>query len=314
MALLLLALSAGCADVPPVAKIGLIAPFEGLYRESGYGALEALRQALADCTPPGMAVVPLALDNAADPARARRAAQKLLVDPAVQAVIGPLELASTAAVAEVMAAPAGESRRPLPWIAPALVEPAGGYPLHPSDASPGALAAAALASADAPPRRLLVVGLPDTLAGDLPAAVEGVPVYWLADGPAALAAWQEGDAVLWLGQEAEAAAFLLAAGRPLPLWLGPQAGHAVLTAHLAAAGERSGAFLPSVRWLIWTDSGYTRWLQSSSTADPSRYLVYRAVCTALMSLGRVQLPPSEPWQMQHIRLEVNGGREQITTR
>src|SRR5690606_31371565 len=134
--------------------------------------------------------------------------------------IGPLELASTAAVAEVMAAQTGENGRPLPWIVPALVEPAGGYPPRPGSASLAALAAAALASADAPPQRLLVVGLPDALTGDLPAKVEGVPVRWLADGDAALAAWQDGDAVLWLGREAEAAEFLLAAGHPLPLWLG----------------------------------------------------------------------------------------------
>ena len=44
LTLLFLILATGCTPVRPVVKIGLIAPFEGLYRDSGYGALAAMRQ------------------------------------------------------------------------------------------------------------------------------------------------------------------------------------------------------------------------------------------------------------------------------
>ena len=39
----LLAVSS-CTSIRPVVKVGLIAPFEGLYRETGYAALDAVRR------------------------------------------------------------------------------------------------------------------------------------------------------------------------------------------------------------------------------------------------------------------------------
>ncbi|MFZ1771520.1 MAG: ABC transporter substrate-binding protein, partial [Caldilinea sp.] len=88
---------AACTDVRPLVKIGLIAPFEGLYRRTGYEALAAMRQALADAPTGPVAIIPLALDDSADPTRTVRAAEKLLVDPQVQAVVGPLSPALAAA-------------------------------------------------------------------------------------------------------------------------------------------------------------------------------------------------------------------------
>ncbi len=66
---------AGCnggtyTNTRPVVKIGLIAPFEGLYRESGYEALAAMRSAIADSPLPSQVridILPLALDDSADP-------------------------------------------------------------------------------------------------------------------------------------------------------------------------------------------------------------------------------------------------------
>src|SRR3954452_7384256 len=98
LAALVLLILCGCTSIRPIVKIGLIAPFEGLYRQSGYDALEAMRQAMADCTPAGVDVLPLALDDSGDPAQAQRAAQKMLVDPAVRAVVGPLLLNDVPAV------------------------------------------------------------------------------------------------------------------------------------------------------------------------------------------------------------------------
>src|SRR5262245_10088378 len=67
----LVSLLAGCSSIRPIVKIGLIAPFEGLYRQSGYVALDAMRQAMIDCTPPGVDVLPLALDDNGDPRQAQ---------------------------------------------------------------------------------------------------------------------------------------------------------------------------------------------------------------------------------------------------
>ena len=55
---------AACTDVQPVVKIGLVAPFEGLYRRTGYDALAAMRAAIADQPAPGVNVLPLAWTTA----------------------------------------------------------------------------------------------------------------------------------------------------------------------------------------------------------------------------------------------------------
>ncbi len=87
-------------------KIGLIAPFEGLYRESGYEALAAMRSAIADSPLPSQVridILPLALDDSADPQRSGRAAAKMLADPAVAAVVGPLFPGSGSSAGEQLA-------------------------------------------------------------------------------------------------------------------------------------------------------------------------------------------------------------------
>ena len=88
--LLLALLLPACESIRPMEKVGLLAPFEGLYRRTGYAALDALRAALS--TAPGDSTdrLPLALDTSRDPLRTT---QKLLADHSVRAVIGPLSLA-----------------------------------------------------------------------------------------------------------------------------------------------------------------------------------------------------------------------------
>jgi ABC-type branched-subunit amino acid transport system substrate-binding protein len=115
-------LLAGCTDVRPVAKIGLIAPFEGLHRRSGYAALAAMRQAIVETPAGATGIIPLALDDSADPTRcAARRRKASCRDPQVRAVIGPLTPALTASVSETLAAAT------LPWFAPYAVNPAGGF-------------------------------------------------------------------------------------------------------------------------------------------------------------------------------------------
>jgi branched-chain amino acid transport system substrate-binding protein len=296
MALCLLAVLGGCTPVPPVTKIGLIAPFEGLYRESGYAALAALRSALAECAPSGMAVVPLALDGSVDPARA---AQKLLVDPSVRAVIGPLDLSAAAAVAGVL------KDRSIPWIAPLLVNPARGFAAWPDGAGLAALAAA-VRQAMQPPARLVVAGLPPALATP---GLEGAGVLRIDEAGAAQAALQPGDALLWLGSPAEGAALLqqVTARRPdARVWLGPQGGDPVFATHLSA--------LQAVHWSIWIDSGYNQWAQSHEPGTPSSYLVYQAACTALAAAAGKASPPAPAWQLQSYRIGPDGVSEPLAAR
>ena len=109
---------AGCTDVRPTAKIGLIAPFEGLYRRTGYEALAAMRAAIAE-TPSGpVGLLPLALDDSSDPEQAQRAYKKLLASTDVDAIVGPLAPALAAAVANLQ--PAAASPIIAPFALPGL--------------------------------------------------------------------------------------------------------------------------------------------------------------------------------------------------
>lgn len=112
---------AACTPVRPVVKVGLIAPFEGLYRRTGYAALDAVRTAIADCSPPGVDVLPLALDDSGQPEGAAHAAAKMRADPAVVAVVGPLSADNVAAAAPQL------SEYGARWVVPFAVDPAGGF-------------------------------------------------------------------------------------------------------------------------------------------------------------------------------------------
>src|SRR3954452_18921273 len=122
LAALVLLILCGCTSVRPIVKIGLIAPFEGFYRQSGYDALDAMRQAMAACTPAGVDVLPLALDDSGDPVQSKRAAQKLLVDPTVRAIVGPILLDEIPVVATVITPATG-----IPWYIPTLRTATAGF-------------------------------------------------------------------------------------------------------------------------------------------------------------------------------------------
>ena len=119
--LLLALLLPSCTSIRPVFKIGLLAPFEGLHRQSGYAALTAMRQAIADFAPTGIAVMPVALDDGAGLAQTDRAARKLLHDHSLAALIGPY------------APPLIQQIQPLlteagvPWFMPLAIHPAVGF-------------------------------------------------------------------------------------------------------------------------------------------------------------------------------------------
>jgi len=82
----------GSGNTKPVVKIGLVAPFEGLYRHLGYDVLYAVKLAVRERNAAGgvggYMVELVALDDGNDPAQAPLQARKMVVDTDVMGVIG----------------------------------------------------------------------------------------------------------------------------------------------------------------------------------------------------------------------------------
>lgn len=119
ISLALLVLGIGCAlpgSVPPVVKIGLVAPFEGLYRAEGYDALYAVKLAVREANTSwelGKYRLELvALDDKNLPSEAIVAAGKISLDPDVMGVIGHLSEETTLAALPIYA------RHHLPLVIP----------------------------------------------------------------------------------------------------------------------------------------------------------------------------------------------------
>ncbi|MDW8325320.1 MAG: ABC transporter substrate-binding protein [Anaerolineales bacterium] len=87
----------------PVVKIGLVAPFEGRYRNLGYEVIYAVRLAVREANAAGgvagYSVELSALDDSGDPEMAAEQARKLATDPQVVAVLGHWLDRTTAAAA-----------------------------------------------------------------------------------------------------------------------------------------------------------------------------------------------------------------------
>lgn len=86
------AIFSGCRSTPPVAKIGLVAPFEGQDRMIGYDVIYAARLAVREMNQnggvEGTQIALVALDDGGDPEQALKNGRLLLADPHVVAVIG----------------------------------------------------------------------------------------------------------------------------------------------------------------------------------------------------------------------------------
>src|SRR6187401_305291 len=83
---------AACLPITrPVVKIGLVAPFEGRYRDVGYEVIYAVRLAVREANAAGgiagYSVELLTLDDSDDPDMAVAQAQKIATDPQVVGVI-----------------------------------------------------------------------------------------------------------------------------------------------------------------------------------------------------------------------------------
>jgi hypothetical protein len=93
LGLIVLWLIVGCEPASPRSvKIGLVAPFEGLYRSVGYDVVFAARLALQEYNaqrPTGSPFVELvSLDDQGDTTLAQEQARALAIDPQVQVVLG----------------------------------------------------------------------------------------------------------------------------------------------------------------------------------------------------------------------------------
>lgn len=99
-------LLASCAPLGtrPVVKIGLVAPFEGLYRPLGYDVLNAVKLAVRECNENGGAasymVQIVALNDSNDPAQAVLQTRKMDIDQDVMGVIGGLSSKTALATLE----------------------------------------------------------------------------------------------------------------------------------------------------------------------------------------------------------------------
>lgn len=100
----------GCKAAPPVVKVGLVAPFEGRYRDVGYDVIYSARLAVREINEAGgiggYRVALVALDDGGDPEMAAEVARSLVADPAVVAVVGHWRQETTA-VAQPIYAEAG---------------------------------------------------------------------------------------------------------------------------------------------------------------------------------------------------------------
>ena len=224
--LLTLVLAAGCAagfrGTPPMVKLGLLAPFEELYRSDGYAVLPAVQLAISQRNAAGgvagRQVALVALNDNGRPEEAQRQAANLAVDQDVLAVIGPLHAAVAAAAGPVLA-DAG-----LPWIALASLTPEqqpGGFAL---EATPADLArrGAELLAADGVAQPLVLTG-------------QAGPSAQIAADPAAAG-------VIWLGDAAGGAALASQLSPGILLVGGPELGSSVFQG-------RAGDAAAGVRWL-----------------------------------------------------------------
>jgi hypothetical protein len=268
-----------------------LAPFEGLHRRTGYTTLAAVRAAIADFPSAEAGILPLALDDGAQPQGALRSAEKLLADKRVAAIVGPLSPELAAAVTPLQAAAA------LPWYSP--------HSIAGSDWAEGLVAAAGSLARRQGAQSLVIAGWTPGwphLAPSRWAEIAGLPVR-LHDDPAAVGPQ---TAVFWMGSAEDGANYLgeLRRAHPAaPFVLGPQGEDPVFAERVLG----NGGGLDYTHWTTWTDAGYTAWTVDHSIESPNAYLAYRAASAALQAAaGHSRTAPPSSWVVQLFRYDDRG--------
>lgn len=300
------------ASIRPVIKIGLLAPFEGLYRRSGYEALMAMRAAIADFEneypSSDIKLLPLALDNSDDAQRTQRAAQKLLTNRNLGAVIGPLNPANVYAAATILGPTSIYWGCPLSYSVDCAKSVPGDLT---EDWSIALVRTVSVMARSQGAERLIISGWQP----DWPTLSE----RWVQEAqiPISIAKHetdQDGmvgpfmdvepsDAVLWLGEPDRAVQVLntLRQQQPtVPFWMGFGGGNPIFR-------ERTNKF-DFVYWAIWDHSDYNRWAETHEPATPTAYLVYLATRKAIAHITGYELEaplPSE-WQLKFFEILPDG--------
>lgn len=281
-----------CSSVQPVVKIGLLAPFEGLHRRTGYAALTAMRLAIQE-TPSTVAMLPLAMDEGVDAQRAQRAAQKLLLSTEVGALIGPATPELFDAVGAVLAQSA------LPWYIPFAPSP----PATSALSAPSQewllplLRAVATAEAARGAQRLVVAGGHT----EWPVATALALPLLHSDQIEQVGA---GDAVFWLGSPEAGAAYLHALRTRtsnVPFWLGPQGDDPVFAEQVAIT--------TAVSFVTWLDDDYLAWAQTHGITSPRAYLTYRATVQAITRINHRESPSVPTWRIAHFTIQPDGSSQ-----
>lgn len=275
-------------SVRPIAHLGLLAPFEGQHRRSGYAALDAVRAVTADASAAPAGWIPLALDTSLD---AARAARKMMAAPQVAAIVGPLQPADGFALAR--------TRDARPWLAPYAVTDMGFADPAGVDWAEALVRAVAGAAAELGATRLAVAGWDSDWPPLNEIGREGfarIPAINVAS-PDAL---DSGDALLWLGNAEDGARFLVqlrALSPDAPVWMGPWiAADNVLFEHARAAGA---ANIDRVYSIAWLDAGYSGWAESHPATSFYSYLVESAARAALAqseSAGSAKVQSRQPFR------------------
>lgn len=293
-------LQTSCTSIRPVVKIGLLAPFEGLYRRTGYTALAAMRTAIAETPMPGVDILPLALDDSRDP---YRAAQKLLVDHSVQAIVGPQSPTALYRVLDLL-----PSAKPT-WLMPLAVTVETKDFADPPNNATWAIRLIAVVAGKVQrehTQRLVLAGWTPgwpQLSDDAWTAQVGMPVHISADSNIVTTT----DAVFWLGNPEDAAPYLheLRKNQPsVPFWLGPQGGDPVFVERAKISGP--------VYWAIWLGTDYAAWAAHHNPATPFAYLVYQATRQSILAIaGQPDASIVSSWKVQMFAIGIDGKSQRI---
>lgn len=306
VALCLLLVAAACSPVRPVVKIGVIAPFEGLYRQTGYAVLNATRRAIADCSPDHTAVLPLALDDSSQPQLAQRAAQELLADPAVVAIVGPFSLDTASAAAAAMT-----EGSPM-WVVPIAVDASGDF-ASPHDGldwlTDLVLEIAALARTQGADY-LLVAGLPPTWLGPVTAGVSKMDtqsaIRFISPASYDFSQMEPGGSLLWLGQPhlgAPVASAVHDAQPDAAFWMGPAGEDPVFAAQSPTTGP--------LFWASWVTPQYNADSQQYAPDTRLEFLTYSATCHALAETFGPPETGVQPLFLRAFRVNRNGQSEPV---